>query len=230
MSRISVIVPVLHEPHTDAFLRLLYHRFESAFFEVIVVDGDPCGRSIAAVKHCDVTSLVATGGRGPQMNAGARASRGEILVFLHADTHLPDTAFERIIETLATDRYAAGAFTLRFAGNKRAFSLIAAAASLRCRITRIPYGDQAIFIKRDYFFRIGGFKEIAVMEDIELMRRIRKSGGRVRILPEAVVTSPRRWETEGVVYSLIRTWLLATLFVCGVPPGHLLKHYRPYIS
>ncbi|VVS95539.1 TIGR04283 family arsenosugar biosynthesis glycosyltransferase [Desulfoluna spongiiphila] len=227
MPRISVIVPVLREPHIEAFLNRLFARFGAAISEVIIVDGASCGGTIASVKGPKVTTLVAPEGRGPQMNAGARASRGDILVFLHADTRLPDGAFDRIRETLSTRRYVAGAFTLRFAGDKKSFALISRAAGLRCRLTGIPYGDQAIFMTRSCFSRMGGYREIPVMEDIELMRRIRKKGGRIRILPEAVITSPRRWEKEGVIYSLVRTWLLATLFLCGVSPRRLLKHYRP---
>ncbi|VFQ46864.1 TIGR04283 family arsenosugar biosynthesis glycosyltransferase [Desulfoluna butyratoxydans] len=228
MPRISVIVPVLREPHIKVFLDRLRARFGDAVHEVVVVDGDPGGESIATLEGTHAVTLTAGGGRGPQLNAGARVATGEILVFLHADTRLPDRAFDRIRETLSTGRYVAGAFTLRFSGDKKTFALISRAAGLRCRLTGIPYGDQAIFMHRADFFRLGGFREIPVMEDIELMRRLRKKKERVCILPEAVTTSPRRWEKEGVIYSLVRTWLLATLFVCGVPAERLGKHYRPH--
>lgn len=230
MSRISVIVPVVDEPDLNAFLHLLYARFAWAIYEVIVVDGDPKGRSIAAVDRGDVITLVSQGGRGPQMNAGARVATGEILLFLHADTRLPDRAFHRIQEALATERYAAGAFTLGFENEKKIFALIARAAALRCRLTRIPYGDQALFMGRAFFLRLGGFKEIPVMEDIELMRRIRKNGGRVHILSETVKTSTRRWEKEGVLFCLARTWVLSTLFRWGVAPVRLARYYRPHSS
>ncbi|WP_300673465.1 TIGR04283 family arsenosugar biosynthesis glycosyltransferase [Desulfoluna sp.] len=230
MPRISVIIPVLHESGIDGFLDRLYARFEPSFFEVILVDGDPKGGSLSTVDRPHVITLVAKTGRGPQMNAGARVARGEILLFLHADTELPDPAFERISETMATERYAAGAFSLGFMENKKSFSLIARAAALRSRLTRIPYGDQAIFMKRSVFDRMGGYQEIPIMEDMDLMRRIRQRGGRVRILQEAVLTSPRRWKKEGVIFSLFRTWLLSLFFTCGVSPVRLLKYYKPHGS
>lgn len=227
MPPVSVIIPVLDEPDIQHFLTQLYARFPEVLFEVIVVDGEPEGRSIASIDRPDVITLVANRGRGPQMNAGARAAKGESLLFLHADTHLPDNAFQKIRETLESDHYAAGAFTLRFLGNKKKWSLIARAATLRCRLARTPYGDQAIFMKRRYFFRLGGYRDIAVMEDIDLMRRIRKRGERIRLLEETVLTSPRRWEKEGVIFSLLRSWLLSSLFVCGVSPKRLEPYYRP---
>ncbi|BCS95742.1 glycosyl transferase family 2 [Desulfoluna limicola] len=227
MPPISVIIPVLHEPAIHHFLTTLYARFPHASFEVIIVDGEPQGRSIASIKGSEVVTLVSKPGRGHQMNAGARTAKGDILLFLHADTHLPDNAFEKIRETMDSGTYTAGAFTLRFAGNKKALSLIARAATLRCRLTRTPYGDQAIFMRRGDFFRLGGYRDIAVMEDIDLMRRIRKRGERIRLLNEAVLTSARRWEQEGLIFSLVRTWILSSLFLCGVAPKRLEPYYRP---
>ncbi len=161
------------------------------------------------------------------MNAGARAARGEILLFLHADTSLPDNALSRIREVMAEKQYAAGAFTLRFESQRPAFSFIARAASWRYRLTRLPYGDQAFFMSRIYFNEIGGFAEIPIMEDVDMMRRIRKRGERIRILHDEVTTSTRRWEKEGILYSIIRTWALAFLFACGADPNRLAKYYRP---
>lgn len=230
MVPVSIIIPVLHEAGLDDFLSTLFARFKQERFEVIVVDGDPLGRSIETIKRSDVICLVTNTGRGTQMNAGARVAQGEVVLFLHSDTHLPDNAFKKIEETMTTYRFMAGAFTLRFNSKNKIFGLIAQAASLRGRLTRIPYGDQAFFMKRDSFFRMGGFKEIAVMEDIDLMKRIRKEGGRVRILGEKVLTSPRRWEQEGVLFSLLRTWILATLFLWGVSPERLSRYYRADIN
>lgn len=226
MVPVSIIIPVLHETGLDDFLVTLFARFKQELFEVIVVDGDPLGRSIETIKRTDVICFVATTGRGPQMNAGARVAQGEVVLFLHSDTHLPDNAFEKIEEAMRTERFMAGAFSLRFDSKKKIFGLIARAASLRGRLSRIPYGDQAFFMKRNAFFKMGGFKEIALMEDIDLMQRIRKEGGRVQILADTVLTSPRRWENEGILYSLLRSWLLAILFQCGVSPGRLRRYYR----
>ena len=226
MVRVSIIIPVLHETDVDGFLDRLFACFSRALFEVIVVDGDPLGRSIKKIERPGVVCLVATAGRGPQMNAGARVARGDVVVFLHCDTQLPKNAFEKIQETLGPARFNAGAFTLRFDSDKKIYSLIACGASLRCRLTRIPYGDQAFFMTRRFFFQMGGFREIPVMEDMDMMRRIAKKGERVRILRDAVSTSPRRWEEEGVLFSLLRTWILSTLFLCGVSPERLHPYYR----
>ena len=109
---------------------------------------------------------------------------------------------------------------------RRVFRLIETGASLRSRITRVPYGDQAIFIRKDYFESIGGFSEIPLMEDVELMRRIKKGGGRIFIIPQKVMTSPRRWEKEGIVYCTLRNWTLITLYFLGVPPEKLTAFYK----
>jgi len=226
-SIISIIIPVLYEAHgINACLETLSARFPDEIFEVIVVDGDAEGTTIRQIVNPKVITLYALRGRGKQMNAGAKAATGEILIFLHADTRLPHNALCRIREVMADRQYVAGAFTLRFESQRLAFALIAAAASWRYRLTRLPYGDQAFFMSRRYFHEIGGFAEIPIMEDVDMMRRIKKRGERIRILHDAVTTSPRRWEKEGILYSVVRTWALAFLFYCGVDPERLAKHYR----
>lgn len=224
---ISIIIPVLYEAHgINTCLEALYAQFPDETFEVIVVDGDADGTTISQVVHPKVIKLHAIQGRGKQMNAGANVATGKILVFLHADTRLPHNALSRIREVVADRKYVAGAFTLRFESQKQAFALIAGAASWRYRLTRLPYGDQAFFMSRAYFHEIGGFAEIPIMEDVDMMRRIKKRGERIKILRDAVTTSPRRWEKEGILYSVIRTWVLAFLFHCGADPKNLAKYYR----
>jgi rSAM/selenodomain-associated transferase 2 len=228
ISIISIIIPVLYEAHgINACLKALFAQFPDETFEVIVVDGDAEGTTIRQIVHPEVIALCALRGRGKQMNAGAQAARGEILIFLHADTRLPNNALCRIREVMADRQYVAGAFTLRFESQRQAFALIAGAASWRYRLTRLPYGDQAFFMSRAYFHEIGGFAEIPIMEDVDMMRRIKKRGECIRILHDAVTTSPRRWEKEGILYSVIRTWVLAFLFAFGADPVKLAKHYKP---
>jgi len=209
-------------------MEALFTRFPEDSFEVIVVDGDAEMTTIRQILHPKAITLCAPPGRGKQMNAGANAATGEILIFLHADTRLPHDALSRVREVMDDKQYAAGAFTLRFESQRQAFALIAGAASWRCRLTRLPYGDQAFFMSRKYFHEIGGFAEIPIMEDVEMMRRIRKRGEHIRILHDAITTSPRRWEKDGILYSVIRTWVLAFLFACGADPVKLAKHYRPH--
>ncbi|MBU1397961.1 MAG: TIGR04283 family arsenosugar biosynthesis glycosyltransferase [Proteobacteria bacterium] len=226
---VSVIIPVLNEAHgINVCLEALFAQFSGEPFETIVVDGDAEGTTLRQIVHPKVIKFCAPPGRGKQMNAGAEVARGEILIFLHADTRLPSNALSRIREVMADRQYSAGAFTLHFDSKRPVFGLIAMAASWRYRLTRLPYGDQAFFMHREYFNEIGGFAEIPIMEDVEMMRRIRKRGGRVRILHDSVTTSPRRWEKNGILFSVIRTWALAFLFACGADPERLAKHYGPH--
>jgi len=224
---LSCIIPVLYEAEgINVCLERLFRHVTPDACEVIVVDGDAAGSTIRQIAHPDVVTLCAPRGRGAQMNAGARQARGECLIFLHADTALPVNALERIQEVLANPVYVAGAFTLRFDSPRPAFRLIELTASWRYRFTRLPYGDQAMFMSHAYFRQIGGFAEIPLMEDLDLMRRIKRRGDRICILPDAVTTSARRWEQEGVLYCVLRTWILAVLFCAGVSPQTLARYYR----
>ncbi len=226
-STISIIIPVLYEAHgINVCLETLFNQFPDETFEVIVVDGDMEGTTTRQIFHPKVITLCAMRGRGKQMNAGANAATGDILIFLHADTRLPHNALSLIRKVMVDRQYKAGAFTLLFDSKRPIFGFIAIAASWRYRLTRLPYGDQAFFMRREYFHEIGGFAEIPIMEDFEMMRRIKKRGEHIRILHDAVTTSPRRWEKEGIFYSVLRTWALAFLFSCGADPNRLAKYYR----
>jgi rSAM/selenodomain-associated transferase 2 len=173
-----------------------------------------------------VIKLSAGKGRARQMNTGASLAKGEILIFLHADTELPARAFARIDSIMKGNRYAAGAFSLGIRSEKFFLKSLARLASLRCRITRIPYGDQAIFIRRDYFRKIEGYRELPLMEDVEMMRRIKHRGDRICILSDHVMTSARRWEEEGFLFGLLRNTILFTLFVLRVSPEKLARFYK----
>jgi rSAM/selenodomain-associated transferase 2 len=159
------------------------------------------------------------------MNAGAAAARGEILIFLHADTTLPDNALRKISLALHDRDYVGGAFDLQIDSDRLFLKYISARASLRSRWNRIPYGDQAIFIRKKYFDRIGGFKEIPLMEDVDLMWRIKKDGKNIFILPDKVTTSARRWESDGAICTTIRNLILVRLFYLGISPHKLAKYY-----
>lgn len=224
----SIVIPVLHEEvNVNPLIERLCRQFPDESFEVIIVDGDPQGSTIKAVQNSDILTTVSKPGRGNQMNKGARLARGEVLIFLHADTKLPPNAFQHIRTVLADTRYVAGAFKLGFESPRWIFRFLETTASWRYRLTRFPYGDQAFFMPRDYFFQIGGFQDIPIMEDIDLMRRIKHRREKVHISTTVQVkTSARRWEKEGIVYSVLRTWILASLYCIGVSPYTLLKHYR----
>jgi uncharacterized protein len=224
--KISVIIPVLHE---SGKINEILDSIESASayvpYETIVVDGDSSGSTIAHISDSSVITLTAQRGRALQMNAGAARACGDILLFLHADTLLPQKAFLKIIAALSDNSFIGGAFDLKIQNRRWIFRAIGRAASWKHRLTRVPYGDQAIFMLRAYFENIGGYTGIPLMEDVELMKRVKRHGGRIIILPEAVTTSSRKWETEGVIYTIIRNWIIQALYLFGIPARRLIKYY-----
>jgi len=225
--KISIIMPVLNEASTiNKTVGSIAESHYSGEFEIIIVDGSSHGDTLNAVEEKDVKKVISKKGRSSQMNKGASLASGEILLFLHADTELPEGALSVISSVVEKDGFVGGAFDLAIRSDKFIFRVIEKAASLRTRITRIPYGDQAIFMRKDYFNAMGGFKEIPLMEDVEFMTRVKKSGNKIHIIPEKVRTSPRRWEKEGIIYCTFRNWLLIVLYTLGFPPEKLVKLYK----
>jgi rSAM/selenodomain-associated transferase 2 len=222
---ISVILPVLNEARSINSV-IGHLREQEPGVEIIVVDGDAAGGTIAAVSGNDVRTTVAAPGRANQMNRGAALATGDILLFLHADTLLPSGAFGRLRTCLADEDIVGGAFSLGIASPRWYFRVTERYVACRTRFTRIPFGDQALFLRRAYFNGIGGYHPIPIMEDVELMSRIRRRGDRIGILSDKVMTSARRWEREGVICATARNWLLQLLYCCGVPPKRLARFYR----
>lgn len=224
---LSVIIPVLREGAViNDVISHLKTLEEELPTEVIVADGAPAGDTLSAIAGEGVKKIRCAPGRGAQMNAGAAEASGEILLFLHADTKLPAGAGRRIAALCDDPAIAGGAFDLLIDSPRPVFRVIEKAASLRSRATRIPYGDQAVFIKAGVFHSIGGFRPLAIMEDIDLMQRLKRRGNRIRFADAAVRTSPRRWEKEGVLYTTLRNWLLSTFFYLGASPDRLKRYYR----
>ena len=195
-------------------------------YEIIIVDGDPVGDTISVVKNRKVIKILGKKGRGIQLNTGAEAASGIMLLFLHADTFLASDCLNHIVRIGQQSDVVGGAFDLGIKSERKVFRIIEGMVFLRTRLTHIPYGDQAIFVRREFFNRIGGFKEIPIMEDVELMQRIKNLGGKIAIVPSKALTSSRRWEKEGVVFCTLRNWVLITLFLMGVSPIRLSKFYR----
>ena len=223
---ISIITPVLDEG--KEIIRAVDHLRKIQGDpppEIIVVDGSEKGSTIQYLHDREVIAIKSKKGRARQMNRGAYKASGDVLLFLHADTFISANAFEKITTVIQSGRYVGGAFDLGFDNQRWVFKLIAKAASVRSRITRIPFGDQAIFIKREYFNKIGGYQDIPLMEDVALMRRIKHRGDHIHIIPFKVNTSARKWEEEGVIYTTLRNWLLQFLYFCGVPPEKLVRYY-----
>ncbi len=225
--KFSIIVPVLHEgERINELIEYLKRLDSEKNVEMIIVDGAPERDTLRAIHSNNVIKISSEKGRAKQMNAGASIAHGEILIFLHADTELPPHAFKKIHSFMERKEYVGGAFDLGIRSDKLIFKVIGNLSSFRSRLNRIPFGDQSIFIRREYFNRIRGYKEIPSMEDVELMKRIKRSGDKIRIFYDRVMTSPRRWEQEGVVYCTLRDWTLQVLYFFGISPDKLATFYK----
>jgi rSAM/selenodomain-associated transferase 2 len=189
--------------------------------EVIVADAGSGDGTAEAAAAAGARVLVAPGARADAMNAGAAAASGDALVFLHADTHLPAGAGPAIATALA--RAAAGAFRIGF---DRPRPLVEQMVNARSQLFKIVYGDQALFVSREAFDRVGGYRPLPIMEDRDLATRLRRDGGLV-IVPLAVTTSARRHRSDGHARALARNWLIQVLYTLRVPPERLARMYPP---
>jgi len=229
MPQFSVIIPVFQESSliTDTIDTIghVHDVAADSSVEILVVDGDPSGETIRVIRDGAVRTATAEKGRGTQLNRGAALATGEILLFLHADTRLPVGAFGRIAAAMRDRRITGGAFRLAIDSRRRPFRIIEKGVWYRSRWLGLPYGDQGIFIRRQNFHALGGFRNVPIMEDVDLIRRIRKQKGRILILDAPIITSARRWEEEGILYCTLRNWCLILLFFLGITPEKLLKLY-----
>jgi rSAM/selenodomain-associated transferase 2 len=224
---ISLIIPVLNEAENiNEIIQHIRALASEGFTEIIVVDGDPRGSTINSIKDGDVRTAISLKGRAHQMNRGAAMATGAILLFLHADTYLPSNAFTLIQAAMNDKDVVGGAFDLGFTDQRSIFRITEMYVFLRTRLTKIPFGDQSIFIRHNYFNMIGGYSDLPLMEDVDLMKRIRKRGDRLYIISEKVHTSARRYEREGIACATIRNWMLQLLYALGVSPERLIRWYR----
>jgi rSAM/selenodomain-associated transferase 2 len=192
--------------------------------EVIVVDGGSADRTADLARPFADRVIAAPTGRAVQMNAGADAARGDLLIFLHADTRLPENADRLVCAALAQGKRAWGRFDVRIDGARRLLAVIAAAMRLRSRLTGIATGDQAMFMTRDAFLAVGGFPAIALMEDIALSARLKRLSWPI-CLKARVVTSGRRWEKHGVMRTMLMMWRLRLAYSLGAEPARLARAY-----
>ena len=224
--KFSVIIPVLHEAENiNNLIEHVHSIGEGTDYEIIVVDGSPTRDTISALKDDRTISITSDVGRARQMNRGAEAAQGDVLIFLHADTKLPQEAFEKISGALLDKTCIGGSFSLGMDTDRISLKFIAWTANVRVWFTRVPFGDHAIFLKKEYFQEIGGYKDIPLMEDVELMQRIRKSGKKIIILKEKVKTSPRKWEQGGIFRTTFRNHIIRKLYRFGVSPHTLHRIY-----
>jgi rSAM/selenodomain-associated transferase 2 len=220
---LSIVIPVLNEAEgiEPALRALAPLRARSA--EVIVVDGGSGDDTLARARPLATHAISGPRGRAAQMNAGAALARGDILLFLHADTRLPDDADRVITEALMmAPRRVWGRFDVQFTAG--ALPLVACMMNLRSRLSGIATGDQAIFVTRTAFEQAGGFPEIALMEDLALSARLKRMT-RPICLRARVTTSPRRWQTHGIVRTVLLMWRLRLAYFFGVKPDALARAY-----
>jgi rSAM/selenodomain-associated transferase 2 len=221
---LSVVVPALDEAvNLKRLLPDLARTCPGA--EVIVVDGGSRdGTAAVASGRPGVRLLASARGRARQMNAGAREASGDVLLFLHADTRLPEGAAAAIAAALAGPAVVGGRFDVRFDSPRRILRVVAWFMNARSRATSICTGDQAIFVRRADFEAVGGYPDVPLMEDIELSRRL-KARGRLAALRARVTTSARKWEREGPLRTIGFMWTLRLLHFCGVAPARLHRWY-----
>jgi rSAM/selenodomain-associated transferase 2 len=230
---ISVIIPTLNEELT--IMATLAHTVALGFDELIVVDGGSLDQTPVLVEsyrrrtqspaQSPVRLVTAPRGRARQMNEGAKASGGEILLFLHADTQLPGDAKTMIDTTLADLRMVGGRFDVRFDRPSTWGSIISRMMNWRSRLSGIATGDQALFVRRPIFEQMGGFADIPLMEDIDFSRRLKQKGA-TAALTATVTTSFRRWERHGPLRTLLLMWVLRFLYWIGVSPSQLVDWYK----
>ncbi len=220
---LSVIVPMLNEAALIAStLRALHRGAPDA--EIVVVDGGSIDSSVAIAQPLCDTLIGASRGRAHQMNAGARASHGDALVFVHADTLVPSSFAADIASALSDPAVVGGRFDVRLDSAALAYRVIGAMISLRSRISRTGTGDQAIFVRREVFDRLGGFPDLELCEDLEFARRLKRAG-RIACLRARVTTSARRWNRDGVIRTIVRMWLIRAMYLMGVAPARLKRMY-----
>ena len=230
---ISVIIPTLNEERT--IMATLAHTAALGFDELIVVDGGSLDQTPVLVEsyrrrtqspaQSPVRLVTAPCGRARQMNEGAKASGGEILLFLHADTQLPDDAKTMIDTTLADQRMVGGRFDVRFDRPSMWGTIISRMMNWRSRVSGIATGDQALFVRRPIFEQMGGFADMPLMEDIEFSRRLKRKGA-TAALTATVTTSFRRWEQHGPLRTILLMWTIRFLYWVGISPSHLVEWYK----
>lgn len=229
MPDISVIIPVWHETarisqtitHVRAIAAQSFHDVE-----IIVVDGALENDTCNAIVDPTVIKVTSAQGRARQMNAGAHIATGKFLIFLHADTRLPDYAFALL--THALFHHNAGAFSLAITEARGILQIVEWGANWRNRLTKTPYGDQALFFRAQYFKNLQGYAEIPIMEDVEIMRRIRQDNVPIVIIPFPATTSARRWRDEGILRCSLRNIFLRALYAAGVSPYTLQRWYKAF--
>ena len=222
-SNISIIIPTRNE--ADSIGRLLPELQAVHGVELLVVDGGSTDNTVDIAKSLGAQVLSSPPGRAEQMNTGAEAAHGNILLFLHCDTKLAPGFIEQVEATLNQPEISAGAFQLSIDGKGFGLRVIEWLVNFRSKILQMPYGDQGIFVTTDMFFSVGTFPRQPIMEDFELMRRLRERG-KIKILPLHATTSARRWKKLGIMRTTVINQAIILGYLLGVNPEKLAGWYR----
>lgn len=222
-AKISIIIPTLNEAVT--LQETLIHLQDISGAEIIIADGGSQDETVKIARSLGGKVIITPAGRAHQMNAGAAVATGDILLFLHADTRLPSNFEPLVCQALQYPATIAGAFELRIDAQIRGLRLVERMVNMRSRFLGMPYGDQAIFLKATVFYDMGGFPDLPIMEDFELIQRLKRLG-KIAIVPAPVLTSGRRWEKLGVVKTTLINQVIIAGYFLGVPLTQLVRWYR----
>ncbi|MBE0620698.1 MAG: TIGR04283 family arsenosugar biosynthesis glycosyltransferase [Burkholderiales bacterium] len=224
MKRLSIIIPTLNEAACIAATLESLREFRRRGHEIIVADGGSSDATASLVQDLADRVVCSPAGRAVQMNAGARAATGDVFLFLHADSRLPEDADRLVLQGLAGGGPAWGRFDVRIDGPQPLLRLVESMMNLRSRLTRICTGDQGIFVRREAFEAIGGFPRQELMEDIAISVRLRRLSAPL-CLRRRCLTSARRWESQGVLRTIMLMWWLRLQYAFGVAPARLARTY-----
>ncbi|MCC5640478.1 TIGR04283 family arsenosugar biosynthesis glycosyltransferase [Nostoc sp. CHAB 5844] len=222
-AQVSIIIPTLNE--AGNIQGAIASTQSSTNIEVIVVDGGSSDDTVAIAQSLGAKVISSSPGRAVQMNAGAAVASGEVLLFLHADTRLPFGFDALIRKALQQPGSVAGAFDLQIDASALGLRLVELGVKWRSRFLQMPYGDQAIFLTQKVFQQIGGFPELPIMEDFELIRTL-NSTGRIVIINTPVVTSARRWLQKGIFQTTLLNQIIIIAYLFGVSPARIRSWYR----
>jgi len=223
LKRISVIIPTLNE--VENLKTTITHLQKSKTVEIIVVDGGSRDGTVELAGSLGAKVLKTGASKAVQMNVGAVEAAYDVLLFLHADTRLPDNFDEKVLAAVNQNGFCAGAFSLSIDSDEPGLRFIERVANWRSRFFQMPYGDQALFVSRDLFKELGGFPDFPIMEDFAFIRRLRQKG-KITILPDSVQTSPRRWLNFGILKSWLLNQMIIVAYYLGISPQRLSQWYR----
>ena len=223
MPKLSIVIPTLNEAATIGELLAALRSFDRQATEIIVVDGGSHDGTVSLADDGADCVLVVEAGRARQMNAGAEVAKGWYLWFVHADTGVTLQAWQAL-QAVMDQGVPWGRFDIRLSGTQWAFRVIERCINARSRMTGIATGDQAIFVRRDCFVRLGGYAEMPLMEDVAFSKMM-KTIGAPACLRERIISSSRRWEQHGIFKTIVLMWLLRWRYFLGCNPAELASLY-----